>query len=66
MITPDELKNLSLDDIEIILQDQQDLYSQDELEEIRAQRNYLLELKQKARETEKRKQTVNSCNVSQM
>ena len=63
MITPDELKKLSLDDIELILQDQQDLYSQDELEEIKAQRNYLLELEQKAREAEKesRRLTVVTC-----
>lgn len=49
-----ELRKLSIEDVDLILKDQQELYSQEELSELREYREYLLEQKQMRIEEEKR------------
>ena len=46
-MTDTELSSLSIDDIDLILEDQADLYSPEELEQLRALKRYLTVCKQK-------------------
>ncbi len=49
-----ELRKLSVEDVDLILRDQQDLYSQEEISELREYREYLLEQERMKKEDEKR------------
>ena len=49
-----EMKSLSIDDIDLILRDQQDLYSQEELAELTEYREYLIKQKQEQMQEQKR------------
>ena len=53
MIKFSELKSLSVDDIDLILKDQKDLYSQEEIAELKEFREYLVKQGQKAQANEK-------------